>query len=305
MIVADLSASDLRDALHAGLKLRTGPVVTQIQSTLPEVVAGIALHYANHPVEAHNGFADFHVRIAKPKGLRHWFQPQVLFFFDNEPPFHPLPANQAFPMLEWGLNWCVSNLCHQYISIHAAVLERNGKALVLPAPPGSGKSTLCAGLLHHGWRLLSDELALINPATLAITPLPRPVSLKNASIDVIKEFAPTAVMNPPVHDTIKGTVAHMRPPASALIHAGEKALPGWLVLPQYTPEADAILAPLSKARALMALIENSFNFNLHGEQGFTALANWIEASDSYTFTYSSLDEAVPIFDELAERAHTA
>jgi predicted ATPase len=30
--------------------------------------------------------------------------------------------------------------------------------VILPAPPGSGKSTLCAALVTRGWRLLSDEL---------------------------------------------------------------------------------------------------------------------------------------------------
>ena len=299
MIVAELSPEELRNKLRNGMRLRTGPLVTQIQTELPDIVSGIALHYAQHPIEASSGFADFHVRIAKPRGLRHWLQPQVLFFFDNEPPFHPLPADQAFPMLEWGLNWCVSNWCHQYISIHAAVVERNGKALMLPAPPGSGKSTLCAGLIQRGWRLLSDELALIDPTTLEICPLPRPVSLKNASIEVIKKFAPAVTMNTPVHDTIKGTVAHMSPPTAAVARATEKAMPGWLVLPQYIPQAPATLAPLSKARGLMALIENSFNFNLHGEQGFSALADWIDASESYTFSYSSLEEAVEIFDALA------
>ncbi|HTJ96371.1 MAG TPA: HprK-related kinase A, partial [Rhodocyclaceae bacterium] len=249
----------------AGLYLRTGPIVTCISSELPLVAEGIALHYANHTVEP-PVFADFHVEIAKPEGLRRWYKPQVHFYFDNDPPFHPLPAPQAFPMLEWGLNWCISNHCHQYVMLHAAVVERNGKALVLPAPPGSGKSTLCAGLVNRGWRLLSDELTLISPETGKVTPLPRPVSLKNQSIAVMHAFAPNAVFNAPVHDTIKGSVAHMRPPLEALQRSDELAMPGWVVLPKYVAGSTAQLTPLSRARGLMALIENAFNFNLHGKR---------------------------------------
>lgn len=292
MIVADLTFSELQTQLQTGLRLRTGPIVCSIVSPLPALAEGIALHYAAHRVEDASGFADFHVRIDRPRNLRRWYRPQVNFYFDDTPSFHPLPADQAFPMLEWGLNWCVSNHCHQYLVIHAAVLEKHGRALVLPAPPGSGKSTLCAGLAHRGWRLLSDELTLIDPHSGHVVPLPRPVSLKNASIDILRNFAPAAVFNAPVHDTIKGTVAHMRAPADAMARADESAVPGWIVLPQFEAGAAAELAPMSRAHGLMALIENAFNFDLHGRRGFTVLGDFVDSCDCYRFRYGTLDQAV-------------
>lgn len=282
-----------------GLRLRTGPLVSQIRSRIPLVAQGIALHYAAHPVEPSDGFADFHIRIARPANLRRWMQPQVIFQLDQSAPFSPLPANQAFPMLEWGMNWCASSLCNQYLTIHAAVVEKSGRALILPAPPGSGKSTLCAGLVNRGWRLLSDELTLIDPANGHITPLPRPVSLKNKSIRVIQDFAPTARFTPPVHDTVKGTVAHMQPPLETVQRAMETARPGWMVLPRYEAGAATTLTPLPKAQALIQLADNAFNYALHGSSGFETLVQLIENSQCYTFTYSQLDEAVAVFDQLA------
>ncbi|WP_394789423.1 HprK-related kinase A [Rhodoferax sp.] len=281
------------------MRLRTGPLVAQIHSHLPTVAHGIALHYASHPIESLDGFADFHVRIARPKNIRRWLQPQVVFQLDDEAPFAPLPFAQAFPMLEWGLNWCVANLCHQYLTIHAAVVEKSGRALILPAPPGSGKSTLCAGLVNRGWRLLSDELTLIERETGLIVPLPRPISLKNNSIGVIKSFAPGAVFGPEVHDTIKGTVAYMQPPAQTVQRAAERARPGWMVLPKYTANADTELLPLPKAQALMHLADNAFNYSMHGREGFDALVQLVDASHCHTFSYSQLDEAVEVFDQLA------
>lgn len=300
MIVADLSPSDLQARLREGLYLRTGPVVSCIRSHSPLLAEGIALHYAGHQIET--GFADFHVRIDRPASLRRWYRPQVHFFFDDTPAFHPLPADQAFPMLEWGLNWCVSNHCHQYLIIHAAVLERHGKTLLLPAPPGSGKSTLCAGLAHRGWRLLSDELALIDPRTCRVVPLPRPVSLKNQSIDILKRFAPQAVFNPTVNDTIKGAVAHMRAPQDALERAGETAAPGWIVLPKYTTGAGLARQSLTKARGMMALIQNAFNFDLHGRNGFDALGRFTDACECFSLEYGSLEDAVTACNALVETA---
>lgn len=55
--------------------------------------------------------------------------------------------------------------------LHAAVAEVDGKAYLLVAKSGGGKSTTLWGLLHHGWRYLSDELAPIDLATIcASTP---------------------------------------------------------------------------------------------------------------------------------------
>lgn len=281
------------------MRIRTGPVVTEIHSRLPAVAKGIALHYGDHASVGTDAFADFCVSIDRPRTARRWIRPQVLFHFDGSMPFMPLPFDQAFAMLEWGLNWCVSTHCHQYLIFHSAVIARGGRALVLPAPPGSGKSTLCAGLVNRGWRLLSDELTLLEPATGNVVPLPRPVSLKNQSIDVIRRFAPDAVVGPAVHDTVKGSVAHMKPPMSCLAEQASPAKPRWVVVPKFGAGTAASLAPLAKGRAFMHLADNAFNYHLHGRRGFDALAHLIEACDCYEFSYGDLNDAVATFEELA------
>ena len=286
-----------------GLPLRTGPFVTNILSPLPAVQRGVAYHYAQHPIETDEAFVDFHVSVAPPESVRRWVGKQAVFRFDGTQPFAPRPVAHGFPMLEWGLNWCISNYCHQYLIVHAAVLERGGRALLLPAPADSGKSTLCAGLAFGGgWRLLSDEMALIEPASGHVVPLPRPVSLKNTSIDVIREFSSAAPFGEVVHETVKGRVVHVRPPPEGVLRAGERAIPAWVVLPRYVPDAGAQLEPLSRARAFMALVDNAFNFNVHGRGGFASFAKLVENSDCHTLTYSSLQEAVAVFDQMARSA---
>src|SRR3546814_5884714 len=51
--------------------------------------------------------------------------------------------------------------------------------IFLPGAPGSGKSTLTACLVHNGWRLLSDEIALVSLQDGGLTALARSISLKN------------------------------------------------------------------------------------------------------------------------------
>ena len=303
MTVGELPARALESALAgAGLRLRTGPIVTRIRSELPELGEAVSLLYREHSVEPEDGFADFHVRVGRPAGLRRWIKPQVEFEFDGAPPFLPLPGDQAFPILEWGLNWCVSAHCHQYLVVHAAVLERNGGALILPAPPGSGKSTLCAGLVSRGWRLLSDELTLLDPNTAMVVPLARPISLKNQSIEVIRKFAPQAVFSTTVHDTLKGSVAHLKPPRDAVRRSLEPAAPRWIVMPRYQAGALSELKPLSRGRAFMQLADSAFNYNVHGRQGFELLAYAVERSECYEFVYGDLESATAMLTELAAKS---
>jgi hypothetical protein len=45
---------------------------------------------------------------------------------------------------------------------HATVLERDDRAVALMGPSGRGKSTLAASMLTHGWRLLTDDLMVLD-----------------------------------------------------------------------------------------------------------------------------------------------
>ncbi|HEX6792728.1 MAG TPA: HprK-related kinase A [Casimicrobiaceae bacterium] len=301
MIVAELAAGELRRRLTGpGLRVRLGPVAAEIRSPFDAVASGLALLYAKHEVLGAGDFADFRVAVVPPLGVRRFVAPQALFKFDGNTRFRPLPAAQAFPLLEWGLNWCITMHCHQYLIIHSAVLERHGRALLLPAPPGSGKSTLCAALAARGWRLLSDELALIELDGARVVPIPRPISLKNRSIDTIARFWPDAAIGDVVPDTLKGSVAHVRPPADSVQRALEFAVPAWVVLPRYEDGAEMDLAALRKCDAFMRLVDSAFNYSVHGRAGFEALAALVDASDCYAFTYGgALDEAVAAFDRFA------
>jgi HprK-related kinase A len=298
LTVASLTRTQLEARLAGpGLHVRTGAFVSRIMSPIGHVAEGISLLYGDYPLEE-DAYADFHVRLQRSGGLRRWHGPQVRFDLDGFEPFEPLPEAHAFPMLEWALNWCISTRAHAWLMVHAAVIEKDGLAAVLPAPPGSGKSTLCAALVNRGWRLLSDELALFRPEDARLMPVPRPVSLKNRSIDVIRDYVPGAVFSKPVSNTTKGTVAHLKAPSDSVARAHETARPAWVVFPKYEAGAATSLIPIPRARAFLRVAENAFNYSHMGARGFQTLAAAIEGCASYDFRYSSLDEAIALFAAL-------
>ena len=297
--LGELSQAEIARRLRGpGLYLQTGVFRFAVRSPFADVAKGLARLYAHHFLADEAGFADFHIRVASPPWRRH-FRPQAQFYFDGQTPFKPLPRAQAYAMLEWGMNWCITAHAHQYLILHAASLAHRGRGLIMPAPPGSGKSTLAAALCFRGWHLLSDELTLLDPASTQMAAVARPVSLKNASIGVIRRFAADAVLSDTVSDTLKGAVAHLCPPRASIADAAQPASPQWIVLPSYVAGAAVQLTPLPRARAFMELAQNAFNYSLLGERGFAALSQLVDNCACFRFSYGNLDEAVARFRSLA------
>ena len=300
MNVGELSLERFAGQLAGeGVAIRWGPFVSRIVSKLPEFAAPLHLLYADFPIEPPGGICDFHVCV-RPRSLRlPWTEQQVEFLLDDVRVFQPVPRRSALTVFEWRLNWCVYALANNFLIYHAAVVERHGFSLLLPGHSGVGKSTLCAGLVTAGWRLLSDELALLDPDDGRLRPLARPISLKNQSIDLIKSIAPDVPFGPIATDTAKGRVAHMKPPTSSVRRASQLASPRLIVSPRFMDGAPLRLAPLSKTKTFFRLAEAALNYDMQGEQGFWAMIRLIDASDCYELEYSSLDEAVAAMEDLA------
>lgn len=300
MIVSDLSLTELGLRLSgSGLQISSGPFNCRLQTRIAEIVPELAALYAHHPLIQQGTFVDFHVAINHGHGLRRWFRPQARFLVDGVEPFTPLPRAQALPMIEWGLNWCIAAYSQHVLVLHAAAVARGDRAIIMPAPPGSGKSTLCAALVNRGWRLLSDELTIIRLDNGQIEGLARPVNLKNKSIEVIRNFAPEAFLTQPVYDTAKGTVALMAPSADSVRNVARTAKPCWIILPTYKVGAKTSLVPMQTGSAFLKIADNAMNYHVLGRKGFDAVGKLVDQCHHYSFEYSQLDEAILRFDRLA------
>jgi HprK-related kinase A len=301
VILASLASGEVARRLRgAGLDLRLGPFTATIRSPIASVAEGIATLYADNETIEEPGFRDFHLSVDPSGGARRWIRRQCRFGFDGVSPFKPLPIAHALPILEWGFNWCIAGNANRYLIVHAAAIERGGRVAILPGEPGAGKSTLCAALVGSGgWRLLSDELTLIDMETGRFVPLARPISLKNESIEIIRGFVPDAVFSRETHDTSKGRVALVKATADSVRRAGETATAGWIVFPRFVPGAPPTLERESKAAAFIEIATNAFNYSIHGKRGFAVVADVVETCECYRFAYSSLDDAVQVFASLA------
>ncbi len=282
----------------SGLWLDIGVATLRVQSSLPALASQVSEVYGQHPLVIHAGWADLHLQIDRSPGLRRWTQPGARLTCDSAKLFGSYPEDGALPLLEWGANWLIGQRLNHLLLLHAGAVERDGHALLMPALPGSGKSTLTAALSLRGWRLLSDEFGAYDPAEDRFRAVLKPVALKNASIEVIRQFAPRAPIGPEFPKTHKGTVAHLASEPDAVARRHEAARPGAFVLPRWQAGSSTRLDPLPPESLFGALAFNAFNYRLLGAVGFDAVIDLTHRCPAWQLVYSDLADAVAAIDAL-------
>jgi HprK-related kinase A len=164
LTLSSCAQATVRQALSGkGLWLDYGAVTLRVRSDSAAFASQLQQVYPHFGLVTSGDWADLHVELSAPSGIRRWLARQVVFRSDGRQPFDPFPADSPLPLLEWGGNWLIGRRANDLLLLHAGAVESNGLALLLPAVPGSGKSTLTAALSMRGWRLLSDEFGAIDP----------------------------------------------------------------------------------------------------------------------------------------------
>jgi HprK-related kinase A len=299
--VRELSRSEFADRMEGpGLGLRLGPFDVRVTVRMPELLDTLHDFYGEYPLLEGERCFSFHAQLRELPRLAPWHSRRVRFTVDGRAPHADMPAEHALAVLEWGFNLVISLRFHCFMMFHAAVVERNGRAMLLPAAPGSGKTTLCGALVNSGWRLLSDEFGLVRPGTVLFQPLPRPLPLKNDSIAVLQRYAPHARFGPLQKSTRKGDIVHLYPPAASIAESGSAVAAAWIVFPQWQAQATWRLDAVPRGTAFMSLAANAFNYELQGRAGFETARDIIAGSDAYVLDYHDLDQAVDALTRLAD-----
>ena len=279
---------------HA-LGVRVGPVAFRVGSAWGAPIAQLRDLYRHYPED--HGVPDFTVRLTPEKLWRRWIRPAVKIEGDFEiPDAAPLPLDQALLAAEMGMNLQMALGQRRFLLLHAAAVERDGRAMIMTGESGAGKSTLAALLQARGWRLMADEFVLVDPVCGDIHPFPRPISLKNSAIDVAARALPNAHWGARLSGTPKGTIQHLVPNTEALAGAGRAARPALLLFPRFGLPRDQ--RPVGAGEAFVRLTQASTNYVILGERGFTALTRLVGEVTRAAIDYRDADEAASMIEEL-------
>jgi hypothetical protein len=174
--------------------------------------------------------------------------------------------------------------CTGEVVVHAAAAEHDGRALLFPGPPGSGKSTLVAALVRAGLGYLTDEAAAVDFDSLEVRPYPKPISVKPGSQCVLRDLEP-----PPWPGATRAGGDWWVPPAAIRSDCvAGPAPPSFVIALRYLPGAPTSLVAMRPAQAVMALAENSFNLPGQGRAGLALLARVVERSVCFRLVFGDL-----------------
>lgn len=158
------------------------------------------------------------------------------------------------------------------VALHAASVEREGQVLLLPGRSGAGKSVLSTELARQGWRVLSDELSAIDPATRLVRGAPLPLNLKASAVDALPWLAAA------------GGLPYRGPHPSV-----GQGLLRWVVAPTHGPDAPTSIERVT-ARALslvmLAVCGSSWDF------GFDPLTRLASTTPGWVLRGRTVAEAV-------------
>ena len=291
-------------ALRAGeMRLHLGPFVTALKTSNRSVTDYFLDIYRDCPVSIGEGeLADYYLNVGAPNLLRRFVRRQVL----PDPGFHfptlPLPVHMGPLALEMGMNLSAALQCFRFIMFHAGVVEKGGNAVMIAAHSGGGKSTLTAAMMEAGYRLLSDEFAVLRRDRTALMPYPRPVSLKNASVDVVRQMAGPDAMSAVLTGTPKGTIAYRRARATDIDLMHEEAVPKLLIFPKYIEGEKPELKAVEPADAAMRLIAGSPNYQVLAGAAFDSTMAMMRGLKCFEISYGNTADSVALVEDLFAEA---
>lgn len=166
-----------------------------------------------------------------------------------------LPLDQAIRLYEWSLRNHIAATAPDHVFVHAGVVARDGKAIVIPGPSFSGKSTLVAAMVGAGATYFSDEYAVFDASGL-VHPYPKHISIRTEGVPA------------------KRTNQHPHSLGAAI--ATDPAPVGLVLVTQYRRAAQWHPVALTPAQSTLELMKHSFAAEARAPKTIATLAAAVE-----------------------------
>ncbi len=238
----------------------------------PELRALIHAHWSH--MAQRESSADITYAVARDAATS-----PISFARIGQPAIQASDEGELLYELEGDLNIALQQRRPDLFFLHAAVAEFDRGAHLLVAESGGGKSTTLWGLLHRGWRYMSDELAPVDLTSMQVHAYPRALCLKRR---------PPAF---PLPATTIDTGRTLHVPAESIPQIATRAsyplAAAYFV--KYSPTASKpVIRAISSGEAGARLYANGLNQLAHTHAGLDAAARIAKTIPAFTLDSADL-----------------
>ena len=201
---------------------------------------------------------------------------------------------EFFQDVEWALTAMAMARLDHFLQIHAAAAQVSGqKAMVLIGSHGAGKTTLVVALARLGARIFTDEVALLDPTRLELTPFRRDLilhaetqalfpDLAGTAAPEFKRFADYRYVSPKEIDPEEIDPESSIPEPSPL---------GSMLFPRLEPGSAVSCSPVGPAEAARRLLAQSFNLGDFEEECTDVVGRVVENCAAVEWVFGDAREA--------------
>ena len=203
------------------------------------------------------------------------------------------------PCLERLVLFRVLEKSKHLFQIHAGAVEREGKALLLPALAGSGKTLLTLGLVNKGFKFLSDDVALVDPDSAFLRPLPMSPVVKGYAFSFLSAL-----------DLSVGADIYRNPLNGESLYyfdltdispdpVGVPSPVRFVFFPCHDSAVGSLLRPVSRAEAAARMIQNSLNFEPSANRFIDLATRLVGKAECFDLRFKHIGEGLNMIEEAA------
>jgi hypothetical protein len=168
--------------------------------------------------------------------------------------------------------------------LHAGVVYKEGRALILAGASGQGKSTLTTLLVESGWLFLSDEMAPVEPQSDIVIPYPRTPVRRLDPGSAVTDEARSAL--PRETYALSGVALHRLPAAI-----------GAFVFPKFAYGTDAVLTSMGPGETALQLAANCVNFLDDSGASVARIADVARRVPGFALNYGNGIDGARVIDQ--------
>ncbi len=178
---------------------------------------------------------------------------------------------------------------------HASAIRQGNRSVLFLGDSGSGKSTICAILMAHGFQLVADDLVPVEALSGKVFSFPAAVSVKSRALLNLASYYPQLLTATEFNYPGTGKTVRYLPPKGD-DESGSGFSCQALILVKYRENSGCTLEEIPKDIAFSRIVPDSWISPLSGNA--ERFLDWFLALPCYGLTYSDNDLMVQTIQKL-------